>query len=175
MFAVLFLFAVGLVLAELVLGIADVVRDGKLIHPQEKVRALANANQQGGGPLMSLLGEQCRWVDMFRSHPYFMYAKKSSGACADSGVNRQGYVGPEYPLKRLEKTFTILLTGGSVAEDLMWRGPVTTLEAALNSRYRIDGFDGFKVIVGAIAGGEAAKPIAPTDNLQSSTAWIHQS
>ncbi|MBK7892325.1 MAG: hypothetical protein IPJ84_16215 [Bdellovibrionales bacterium] len=141
-------FVIGIFCLEIVLSGVDWVRDGELISPLEKVRAQLNANQVDGNGLVPANGEECRWLDMFRSHPYVMYAKRTSGTCADHNINRQGFVGPDYPIDKLDKTFTILFAGGSVAESLMALGPVTTLETILNRDYRMDGFAGFRVIVG---------------------------
>ena len=147
----LFLF-IGIVCLEIVLTGVDWVRDGELIAPLEKVRAQANANQIEGNSLIPANGEECRWLDMFRSHPYVMYAKRTSGECVDHNVNRQGFIGPDFPIGKLDKTFTILVTGGSVAESLMMAPePITTLETILNRDYRLEGFSGFRVIVGAMA------------------------
>lgn len=147
----LFLF-LGIFSLEIVLSGIDLVRDGELISPLEKVRVRANANQIEGNSLIPANGEECRWLDMFRSHPYVMYAKRTSGECVDHNVNRQGFIGPDFPIDKLPKTFTILVTGGSVAESLMMAPePITTLEAILNRDYRLEGFSGFRVIVGAMA------------------------
>ena len=101
---------------------------------------------------MDINGKICRWTDMFKTHPYVMYAKTAEATCSESNINPQGFRGPEYPLKKLDKSFTILFTGGSVAEDQMGSDKITSLEKVLNENYKIDGYDNFKVLVGAMAG-----------------------
>lgn len=149
--AVSLFLVIGIFCLEIVLIGVDWIRDGELISPLEKVRMKLNTNQVDGNVLISGNGEECRWLDMFRSHPYVMYAKRASGDCSDHNINRQGFVGPDYPVEKLDKTFTILVTGGSVAESLMVGDRVTPLETILNREYRMDGFAGFRVIVGAMA------------------------
>ena len=137
--------------AELILITYDYTIDGSLISPINKIQAEAVAMQLPGNPAMRDYGVDCHWTDMFQSHPYLFYAKKRTGDCAEQSINRQGFRGPEYPLQKLSKTFTIMVTGGSVAEDQMGFESVTTLEQTLNTHYKMDGFENFKVIVGAVA------------------------
>ena len=49
-------------------------------------------------------------------------------------VNHVGTAGREFPLERDDSVFTILVTGGSVAAQIVWNN---TLEDALNGRLKI--------------------------------------
>ncbi len=131
----------------------DYLKDSGYMSPFDKVHSQINSAQfPGQNPKMSNVGTNCHWTDMFKTHPYLMYAKKADTECSDYNINEQGFHGPAYPINKIPKTFIIMFSGGSVAEDQMGSEKITSLENVLNDNYKIDGYDNFKVIVGALAG-----------------------
>jgi hypothetical protein len=128
------------------------IADGNWRSPARKIEAEINKAQDPRDPRIKYLGPGCSWSDMFRSHPFLGYVKHPAPPCADRGVNNRGFRGPDYPLEKQPGTFTLMVTGGSVAEEQMGFDPgITELEKDLNAHYSVDGITHFKVLVGAMA------------------------
>ena len=96
---------------------------------------------------------ECRYIDTLYPHPYLGFVHHGNPPCGLTDVNNIGLLGPDFPTIRPTDTYTILVTGGSVASQLAQpfggRGPY--LERMLNERYQsptgkpflvLDGGDG---------------------------------
>ncbi len=109
---------------------------------------------------------ECSWAETLVPHPYLSYVHVPSGQCDESkwAFNRLGFFGPEIPLERDERTFDILLTGGSVAAylgQMSRRGP-KFLEVALNAKYESPTGRPFRVLNGAIGGWQQPHQLVMT-------------
>lgn len=91
----------------------------------------------------------CAWGQSVALHPFLSYRYHHSGVCQHRGINELGLVGGPLPARRDPERYTILVLGGSVAEQLDrdW------LVAKLNERWKSPNGKPFTVINGAIAGG----------------------
>jgi len=59
---------------------------------------------------------KCEYIDVLFPHPYLAYVHWNNPDCPRGNrFNSQGFPGPEYPEKKNDDYFDILITGGSVA------------------------------------------------------------
>lgn len=137
---------------ELTFVAASRLKEGRFVSTSDLVNRELNSVEVDAQFKMKIQGEDCRWSEMFRPHPTYLYVKKNRPPCADQGINADGFRGPLAPLTKDPKVFTILFGGGSVAEDLVGTAEVTALETELNSKFRVPGFDRIQVITSAVAG-----------------------
>lgn len=60
----------------------------------------------------------CRYVDTLFPHPYVAFVHHANPPCGKPWVNNVGLFGTDFPTEKPTGTYTILLTGGSVASQL---------------------------------------------------------
>ena len=60
--------------------------------------------------------EKCNYFSTLFPHPYLGWVNWNNPNCSNKlGFNSDGFLGPEFPIKKYEKFFDILITGGSVS------------------------------------------------------------
>jgi len=60
--------------------------------------------------------EKCSYFSSLFPHPYLGWVHWNNPKCSNKlGFNSDGFLGPEFPIKKYEKFFDILITGGSVS------------------------------------------------------------
>lgn len=94
---------------------------------------------------------KCMWSDMVRSHPYLGWVKKTEGNCAQKFWNEHGIHTKGVPLQKDQSKYTVLILGGSVANQL-GRGKVDGkiwLEEILNRDYISPNGRPFQVLTAA--------------------------
>ncbi len=63
--------------------------------------------------------EKCNYSSFLFPHPYLGWVHWNNPKCSNKFTfNSDGFPGPEFPIKKYEEFFDILITGGSVAEQL---------------------------------------------------------
>ncbi len=90
---------------------------------------------------------ECNYNDALYPHPYLAHVHHDLPPCGLSSLNRAGQEGGEIPVGGDRNAFTILLTGGSVANQ-MAAGP-NFLEDELNRKYRAPSGSMFRVVSAA--------------------------
>jgi len=137
---------VGFRIAALLLGVVTIVvglelvanvylyaRDRRYVPAAARLDTLTNTftadlTRQNAG---------CRYVDTLYPHPYLGFVHHGNPPCGQPGINNIGLFGPDYPSERPGDRFVVLVTGGSVAAQLMSSGPngVPYLQAILERDY----------------------------------------
>ena len=133
-------------LCELIFGAFYFVKNEALVRPARMLSTnefLVNAGDV-----------DCGWAGVQAVHPFLSHYSLSPDRCADDAqfdLNAQGFFGPSIPLKNDDKTFDILLTGGSVAAYLgqLYVGGPKYLEESLNRKYQPPVGTRFRVFNGA--------------------------
>jgi hypothetical protein len=138
-----------LVGAEITATVVLTIRDGTYTSAGDRFARRTNAF------VTALIGTriECRYIDTLFPHPYLGFVHHANPPCGLQDANNVGLLGPDFPSARLTGTYTILVTGGSVASQFAkpfgGRGPY--LERMLNERYHsptgkpflvLDGGDG---------------------------------
>jgi hypothetical protein len=79
----------------------------------------------------------CGYVDTLYPHPYVGFVHHGNAPCGVPTINNIGLFGPDFPSRRPDDRFVVLLTGGSVASQfaLGVSGGPSYLERFLNDRY----------------------------------------
>jgi len=83
-------------------------------------------------------GTACRYVDTLFPHPYLAFVHHGNQPCGRSNVNNIGLLSDDFPLVKRSDRYVILVTGGSVASQLVQNFPPPAphfLEEELNKRY----------------------------------------
>jgi hypothetical protein len=83
-------------------------------------------------------GTDCRYVDTLFPHPYVAFVHHANPPCGKPWVNNVGLFGPDYPTVKPADRYVVLVTGGSVAGQLVQelKPPLPKyLEEELNKRY----------------------------------------
>jgi hypothetical protein len=94
---------------------------------------------------------KCSYYRRVIPHPYLGYVYDPNSRCMS--VNKLGFNTAEYPLKRNPDYFTILVLGGSVAEQIsLSNSNASWLAAELNLNYRSPTGKPFLVLEGALGG-----------------------
>jgi len=94
------------------------------------------------------IDSECSFLDTIVPHPYLGFVHRNS-LCGSS--NNRGFVGANIPLERDPDFFTILIVGGSVAEQMaIGVKGVSWLEKELNARYISPNGKPFKILNGAV-------------------------
>lgn len=99
----------------------------------------------------------CDWGSTVSLHPYFAFNYHLEEPCRHSGINQYGLVGGAIPAGRNPSYYTILLLGGSVAEQLsIAQEPdgALILERALNRKFQSPNGRPFRLLNAAIAAGQ---------------------
>ena len=82
-------------------------------------------------------GRECSYLDTLYPHPYLGFVHHGNPPCGIPTINNVGLFGPDFPSRRRDDRFVVLLTGGSVASQ--FASPVdggpSYLEQLLNARY----------------------------------------
>ena len=109
------------------------VRDGRYIPARQRLDALGNTFITG----ITDQDSGCRYVDTLYPHPYLGFVHHGNPPCGVPNINNIGLFGPDYPSERPDDRFVVLVTGGSVAAQLMSSGPSGTpyLQAILERDY----------------------------------------
>jgi hypothetical protein len=133
--AVAFLLAVTVaaVAVELVATAYLLARDRRYIPARTRLEALSNTFIAG----ITRQNPGCRYVDTLYPHPYLGFVHHSNAPCGSPDVNNIGLFGPDFPSERRDDRFVVLVTGGSVAAQLMGSGVngVPYLQAILERDY----------------------------------------
>lgn len=94
----------------------------------------------------------CLWADALQTHPYTGYVTHSLPPCGKPWVNNRGFEGDDYPIEKKPGTYVILLTGGSVAEQLLHpdANQSNWLQSELNKHFTTPAINKFVVLSGAL-------------------------
>lgn len=132
MLAVVFALALVGVALELTANVYLYARDGRYVSARTRLDALRNTFID----VLTKRRTDCRYVDTLFPHPYVAFVHHGNPPC-NLPVNNMGLFGPDYPSDRLQDRFAILVTGGSVAAQLMSLGPggAPYLQAVLDREY----------------------------------------
>src|SRR5258708_11348391 len=68
-------------------------------------------------------GTACRYVDTLFPHPYLAFVHHGNPPCGLSNVDNIGLLGDDFPLVKRSDRYVILVTGGSVASQLVQNFP----------------------------------------------------
>ena len=125
--------AVAAIAVEVVAQAYLLARDRRYISPRERIDSLTNTFTAS----VTSRSTGCRYVDTLYPHPYLGFVHHGNPPCGSPEVNNIGLFGPDFPSERLRDRFVVLVTGGSVAAQLMTAGPghVPYLQAALQRDY----------------------------------------
>lgn len=138
------------ILPELLFGFYYRLKIGSLISPSEivheRISRYVNTEEF----------KDCPGGEGFAPLPYLGYGRplRLKKSCGPYDVaNNRGLPGPDFPEKKDPTSFTVLLTGGSVAErfGLQKRNGVPYFEDFLNQRYRAPNGKKFRVLVAALS------------------------
>jgi hypothetical protein len=110
---------VVVVAVELLANVYLYVKDGRYISPRTRLAALGNTFTTG----ITSQSTGCRYVDTLYPHPYVGFVHNGNPPCGVPDINNIGLFGPDYPSERRDDRFVVLVTGGSVASQLMQSGP----------------------------------------------------
>src|SRR5690349_4306021 len=80
----------------------------------------------------------CRYVDTLFPHPYLAFVHHGNPPCGLKHTNNVGLFGPDFPSIKPADRYVVLVTGGSVASQLVqnWPDPAPHyLEEELNRHY----------------------------------------
>src|SRR5215510_8466133 len=64
-------------------------------------------------------GTACRYVDTLYPHPYVAFVHHGNPPCGMPWANNIGLLGADYPTVRNPERYTVILSGGSVAGQLV--------------------------------------------------------
>jgi hypothetical protein len=122
--------AIGL---ELVANVYLYVRDRRYVPARVRLESLTNTFTAS----VTSRGVGCRYIDTLYPHPYLGFVHHGNPPCGSPQVNNIGLFGPDYPSERPADRFVVLVTGGSVAAQLMTAGAghVPYLQSALQRDY----------------------------------------
>ena len=122
---------VALFFSELLANAYLYLRDGRYISARSRLAALDNTFLTG------ITSPDCRYIDTVYPHPYLAFVHHANPPCGVPDLNNIGLFGPDYPSARPTDRFVVLVTGGSVAAQLMQSGPggVPYLQAILERDY----------------------------------------
>jgi len=126
--------AAAALVVELLANAFLLVRDGRYIPARARLDAL-NTNTFITGVTNEKAG--CRYVDTLYPHPYLGFVHHGNPPCGVATVNNIGLFGPDFPSDRPSDRFVVLVTGGSVANQLVMAGPggSSYLQAILDRDY----------------------------------------
>lgn len=118
---------------ELVANVYLLARDRRYIPARSRLAALGNTFITD----VTRSNTNCRYVDTLYPHPYLAFVHHGNPPCGIPDINNIGLLGPDYPSERPRDRFVVLVTGGSVAAQLMNAGQNGTpyLQAILNRDY----------------------------------------
>jgi hypothetical protein len=94
-------------------------RDHRYISAGERLQALDNTFITG----ITRGNRGCRYVDTVYPHPYLAFVHHGNPPCGIPEINNIGLFGADYPSERPADRFVVLVTGGSVAAQLLQAGP----------------------------------------------------
>ncbi len=83
-------------------------------------------------------GTKCRYIDTLFPHPYLAFVHHGNPPCGLPQTNNIGLLGPDFPTVKPADRYVLLVTGGSVASQLVqnWPAPAPHyLEEELNKNY----------------------------------------
>ena len=110
---------VAAVAAEILANAYLLARDRRYVSPRERLATLDNTFIAG----ITRAEHNCRYIDTLYPHPYLAFVHHGNPPCGAPNVNNIGLFGPDYPSERPADRFVVLVTGGSVAAQLMQAGP----------------------------------------------------
>jgi hypothetical protein len=131
--AVLVSLLLSVIGVELVANVYLLARDRRYIPARSRLAALGNTFITD----ITRSKTNCRYVDTLYPHPYVAFVHHGNPPCGIANINNIGLLGPDYPSERPADRFVVLVTGGSVAAQLMVAGENGTsyLQAILNRDY----------------------------------------
>lgn len=120
----------------------DWIKDGRYVSASQKVAAEKNV-------YVEKLAGQGAYNETLFPHPYLAFVHHSMPPKGLPNLNSIGLFGHEFPLRKEEGTFTVLLTGGSVAAQFAGlQIENNLLEKELNAYYTNDKIKKFVVLNG---------------------------
>ena len=131
--AVVIAIAIVAIGVELLANVYLYLHDGRYIAARSRLDTLTNTFTAS----LTRQHEGCRYVDALYPHPYLGFVHHGNPPCGSPDVNNIGLFGPDFPSERPDNRFVILVTGGSVAAQLMSAGPgrATYLQTVLERDY----------------------------------------
>src|SRR5262245_60554305 len=120
---------------ELGVTVYQIVRDGKYISPAERLAAERNAYVEVARAQTP--SRSCGYGDSLIVHPYLAYVQAALGPCGVGYANSKSLIGKEFPDRPRPRTGIILVTGGSVAAQVVWdnRKEENSLERTVNAEF----------------------------------------
>ena len=147
----LFIGIITLLLVEASLCGYTFITQGRLTSAAD-LKEMYFKNLYGG-----LSTEDCSWGTNVRPHPYLSYYYAFNAPCRPK-KNNYGFAGSDFPLEYDSQYFSILLIGGSVAEQLgghVFGGEsIYALEKTLNDKFYSPNKKPFKVLNASMAGNK---------------------
>jgi hypothetical protein len=118
---------------EILANVYLYVRDGRYIPARVRLESLTNTFTAA----ITSRNTGCRYIDTLYPHPYLGFVHHGNPPCGSPDINNIGLFGPDFPSDRPHDRFVVLVTGGSVAAQLMTAGSnhVPYLQAALQRDY----------------------------------------
>ena len=128
---------IGIVMALAVVEVTAIVwlylEDGRYTSAEELFERTQNTYVRD-----LTKGTTCRYVDTLFPHPYLAFVHHGNPPCGLPNVNNIGLLNTDFPTVKPTDRYVVLLTGGSVASQLVqnWPAPAPRfLEEELNKRY----------------------------------------
>ena len=140
--------AILVIAMELMATLFLYIKDGRFISVKHRFDSLGNNTFLQD---VTREGASCRYVDTLFPHPYLGFVHHANPPCGLSYINNIGLFGPDFPVEKISDRFVLLVTGGSVAAQLVQINPEWPryFEEELNERYTSPGGQPFLVLNGA--------------------------
>lgn len=138
-------FTAALLICEAFFVAYYIVRDGGYVSVRDKLDGEKNTHIQ------ELIQDGGTYASRLFPHPYLGWVYRDNSPSQTRCINNVGMYGTDYPFERDPRKFVILLTGGSVVDQLA-RGchpNINYLEHVLNAYYQM-GEREFKVLNGGM-------------------------
>jgi hypothetical protein len=125
------------------------VTEGRYISARDRFGSMTNTFVQG----LAADRSDCSYLDTLFPHPYLAFVHHGNPPCGIPDINNIGLFGADFPSRRPDDRFVVLLTGGSVAAQFAQgvAGGPSYLERILDATYHspngrpflvLDGGDG---------------------------------
>ena len=139
---------IALVCGELAATAYYVLRERGYVAPRARLAAERNAYVETART--QTMARPCHYGDSLVFHPFLAFVQTALGPCGASYANSKALIGKEFPDTPSPRTGIVLVTGGSVAAQLVWdnRERDSPLERLLNAEFTGARFDRFIVLNG---------------------------